>query len=116
MYIAVCLPIIHQPVRSKFTGELRAVLRRDLPQQYLDLIHKMLAELLRGLRLGPCHDQHVPFALVDGRDVRAEGLDQLVAVAGSITGDQGTAAERHLQDTRGGFADMDLDISVEMVF
>jgi hypothetical protein len=44
------------------------------------------------------------------------GLDQLVAVAGSITGDQGTAAERHLQDTRGGFADMDLAIPVKMVF
>jgi hypothetical protein len=32
-------------------------------------------------------------------------LDQLIAVAGRITGDQGTAVERRLQDTRGGFAD-----------
>ena len=102
MYIAAGLPIIHQPVRLRLVDQLRTVLRRDLPQQYLDLIHTMPAALLRGLRLGPGHDQDAPFALVDGLDdgrlldVRAEGLDQLVAVAGSITGDQGTAAERHL--------------------
>jgi hypothetical protein len=47
MHIAAGLPIIHRPVRLKFVGELRAVLRRDLPQQYLDLIHTMSAELLR---------------------------------------------------------------------